>query len=173
MLCHSHGKKVVYNCIVIYTPDTLSLSAPHKKRVLVGGCFDILHLGHITFLEAARKKGDSLFVALESDEFMKRKKKKTPIHTQQERAFILDSLRMVDGVILLPLYHSFEDYLALVKKVAPSVIAVTDHDPQLENKKRQAKEVGATVFVVTPLLTRFSSSSIREYAAISGDRFTD
>ena len=41
-----------------------------KKTVLVGGCFDILHIGHVRFLQAAKKQGDILIVVLESDEFI-------------------------------------------------------------------------------------------------------
>ena len=78
--------------------------------VLVGGCFDILHIGHIRFLKAARKQGDSLVVALESDEFIRLQKRREPFHTQAERAEILAALRSVDTVILLPLLSTDEDY---------------------------------------------------------------
>ena len=58
----------------------------HTGIVLVGGCFDVLHFGHISFLNAARLAGKHLYVLLESDEFMIKKKKKKPVHTQEERA---------------------------------------------------------------------------------------
>src|SRR5271155_5547011 len=47
---------------------TNELHQQNQKMVLVGGCFDILHIGHITFLEEAKKQGDMLLVLLESDE---------------------------------------------------------------------------------------------------------
>ncbi len=102
-----------------------------KKIVLVGGCFDILHFGHIQFLEKADQEGDYLIVALEPDERIIHYKHRTPAHIQQERAHNLLALRSVDSVILLPLLHGFPDYLALVKTIKPHVIAITANDPQL------------------------------------------
>ena len=64
--------------------------------MLVGGCFDVLHLGHIKFLQAAKKIGDILFVFVESDENVKKiKGEARPINNQTERArsFVLDTLR--------------------------------------------------------------------------------
>ena len=70
-----------------------------KKRVLVGGCFDILHFGHATFLQKAREAGDVLIILLESDEFIVQIKKKKPVHIQQQRAEILSALGYVDYVV--------------------------------------------------------------------------
>ena len=74
-----------------------------KKTVLVGGCFDILHYGHVRFLSQAKAKGEVLMVALESDEFIRRIKKKKPIHTQEQRAEILAHLDLVDMIIFIAL----------------------------------------------------------------------
>ena len=102
----------------------------HKvKVVLVGGCFDILHYGHIYFLKKAKKLGDLLVVALESDENTKKLKgPKRPIHTQKQRQKMLESLRFVDKVIALPPMKSDSDYEKLVRKVNPDIIAVTAGD---------------------------------------------
>ncbi|MBI3343244.1 adenylyltransferase/cytidyltransferase family protein, partial [Candidatus Gottesmanbacteria bacterium] len=60
------------------------------KKILVGGCFDLLHYGHIRFLEEAKKLGDHLVVALESDENVRRMKGEgRPIHTQAQRKEML------------------------------------------------------------------------------------
>lgn len=131
-----------------------------KKTVLVGGCFDLIHYGHWHFLKKAKEEGDFLIVALEPDEFIKKKKKRVPVHTQRQRAQILSSLRMVDLVILLPFFSSNQEYFEMVKIIHPKVIAVTAGDPQLENKKRQIKTVGGKLKIVTPLLKKFSSSKI-------------
>ena len=131
-----------------------------RKIVLVGGCFDVLHFGHIQFLKAAKKYGDFLVVALESDEFIRKFKHRQPVHTQLERAVILKQIRAVDKVICLKLFKSYEDYLNLVKKIKPAVIAVTKEDPQLENKKKQAKLVGATVKTVINRVNNLSSNKI-------------
>src|SRR3712207_2220983 len=83
---------------------------PNKKIVVVGGCFDILHYGHVTFLKNAFKEGDILVVALESDEYIQNKKKRAPIHTQDQRAEILAALRIVSYIIKLPYFVSDEQY---------------------------------------------------------------
>ena len=102
----------------------------HKtKVVLVGGCFDILHYGHIYFLKKAKKLGDFLIVALESDENTRKLKgPKRPIHTQKQRAEMLESLRFVDKVIALPPMKSDADYERLVRQVNPNIIAITAGD---------------------------------------------
>lgn len=130
----------------------------NKKTVLVGGCFDLFHYGHLQFLKAAKKQGNYLIVAIDPDDFIREKKGREPIHSQQQRAEILRSLKIVNTVICLPYLKTYEDYLALVKKIKPAVIAVTENDPQLKNKQKQAAVVGAQVKIVTPLLIGFSSS---------------
>lgn len=137
------------------------LSIPsHKKIILVGGCFDIMHFGHIKFLEKAHQAGDYLIVALESDECIIENKKRTPTHTQMERAYNLLALRYVDNVILLPFLNNFQDYLNFVKTVNPHIIAITNNDPQINNKQKQAIEVNAQLVIVTNIIGSFSSSSI-------------
>lgn len=131
-----------------------------KKTILVGGCFDLIHFGHLKFLEKAKEQGNFLIVALESDEFIKKHKKKQPVHQQLERAEILANLNMVDMIILLPLFKTNNDYFNLVKKISPRIIAVTKGDKQIENKRKQAMEVGAEVREVVPSLKNFSTRNI-------------
>lgn len=132
----------------------------NKKTILVGGCFDLIHFGHLKFLEKSKKQGDFLIVALESDQFIKKHKKKLPVHRQLERAEILSNLNMIDLIILLPLFKTNNDYFDLVKKISPHIIAVTAGDQQLENKKKQALEVGAEVREVVTNLKNFSTRNI-------------
>ena len=135
----------------------------YKKTVLVGGCFDLIHYGHIVFLKNAKKQGDYLIVALESDDNVRKHKgRNRPIHKQSERAEMLRSLRMVDKVVELPTLTGYNEYLAFVKKVKPDVIAVTENDLQIENKKRQAELVGANVIVVVPRLEPHSTTNLIE-----------
>lgn len=72
-----------------------------KKIVFTNGCFDILHYGHASYLEKARKLGDVLIVGLNSDDSVRRLKGETrPINMQSDRAFILASLASVSYVII-------------------------------------------------------------------------
>src|SRR3989338_2239706 len=114
------------------------------KKVLVGGCFDLLHFGHIQFLASAKKLGDRLIVALESDENVRRMKGNTrPIHTQAQRRTMLEALEVVDEVISLPPLKTDADYAALVTSVDPTVIAITEGDPMETKKRAHAAIVGA------------------------------
>lgn len=72
-----------------------------KKVVFTNGCFDVLHAGHVDYLNKAKAAGDVLIVGLNSDASMKRiKGEKRPIMLQEERAFILSNLKAVDYVTL-------------------------------------------------------------------------
>lgn len=130
------------------------------KKVLVGGCFDLLHFGHIAFLTKAKEQGDRLIVALESDENVRHMKGAArPIHTQAQRKKMLEALVLVDEVIALPEMRTDEDYQKLVTDVSPDVIAITEGDPIEEKKRKQAKDIGAT-FVVIPKIHTPSTSQL-------------
>src|SRR4030042_5956692 len=119
------------------------------KVVLVGGCFDMLHYGHIHFLKKARALGNYLVVALESDKNIKRLKgKKRPIHDQNQRREMLESLHFVDQVRVLADKSNDKDDEKLVKIVNPQLIAVTSGDPIIEKKRKQAEEVGASLIEI-------------------------
>lgn len=120
-----------------------------KKTVLVGGCFDILHYGHLKFLKEARKKGNFLVIALESDESTKKLKGPgRPIHSQKERKEILESISFVDKVIALPPLKNDSDYAKLVNKVKPAVIAITEGDSYKFKKMEHAKVSGAKLIEI-------------------------
>ena len=141
-----------------------------KKTVLVGGCFDVWHVGHVTFLQKAKEAGEILIIALEPDAFIKESKHRNPVHSQAERAYILSALKMVDCVILLPHFQDEEGYSKLVEKVKPAIIAVTEGDRALEKKRAHAISVGAELLQVTPLLSTFSTTNILHYENIHSTR---
>lgn len=91
-----------------------------KKRVVfTNGCFDILHAGHVRYLEAAKKKGDILVVGLNSDSSVRRiKGKGRPLVPQQDRAEVLAGLEAVDYVVVF----SEDDPLALISELVPDVL---------------------------------------------------
>lgn len=128
------------------------------NKVLIGGCFDLIHYGHVAFLSEAKKLGDYLVVALESDENVRRMKGESrPIHTQAQRKAMLESLRVVDEVLALPPLKTDQDYAALVEAVHPSVIAVTEGDPVEDKKRKHAAMVGATVTIIPKVRTPSTS----------------
>lgn len=136
------------------------------KKVLVGGVFDILHFGHIHFLKEAKKLGDWLVVALESDQNVRRiKGPKRPIHSQKMRMDMLNSLNFVDEVILLKDKMADVDYRTLVEGIHPYAIAVTKGDPLLEKKRAHAKSVGAKLTQI-PKIKVASTSQIAKILGI-------
>ena len=134
------------------------------KRVLVGGCFDILHIGHIRFLRAAKKAGDFLTVMLEPDEKLRLMKgKNRPIHAQEMRKEMLLSLSSVDEVVILPSLITYREYLLWVKKIKPEIIAVTHNDPKIGEKRKMAALVGAKLKVVMKRLENYSTTKILDF----------
>lgn len=137
------------------------LRKQNKIIVLTGGCFDILHIGHLALLENAKKQGDILMVLLESDEKIKQLKGvNRPVHTQQERAIMIASIRFVDYVIVLPMMRSDKEYDQIIEIIKPNIIATTKNDPHAGEKKRQAEKIGAKLIDVVQYIPQASSSKL-------------
>jgi len=133
-----------------------------EETVLVGGCFDIIHYGHIVFLSETKKHALKLIIALESDTNVRRMKgPNRPIHTQEQRKKMLESLIFVDKVISLPTMIKNDDYKNFVSKIKPDVIAITMGDPQAKNKRLYAKSIDAKVVVIRKVRTPSTSQLSR------------
>lgn len=155
-----------YECSEIYfgvlDKDTLkkfvSLVRNRGERiVMTNGVFDILHYGHIRYLTAARKFGDKLIVAVNSDESTQRLKgKKRPINTLEKRMLILSALSVVDWVV------SFNENtpIQLVKEISPDFL-VKGGDYQIEeiDGHQEVLNAGGKVCVLD-LQNEYSSSRI-------------
>jgi D-beta-D-heptose 7-phosphate kinase / D-beta-D-heptose 1-phosphate adenosyltransferase len=95
------------------------LKNKNKKIVFTNGCFDILHIGHIKYLEAAKKFGDILILGLNSNESVKRLKGESrPINNEEDRAYILASLEMVDYIVIF----NEDTPLNLIKLLNPDIL---------------------------------------------------
>ncbi len=108
-------KKVDFNTLDGFS---FSIRVQGKKIVSTNGCFDILHLGHIRYLQEAKKLGDVLFVGVNSDKSVKAiKGPKRPIQSEQARAEILAALECVDYVCV------FEEDTPeeLLKRLKPNI----------------------------------------------------
>jgi len=147
----------------------LATLLPRKSKgriVLVGGCFDILHIGHVRFLSKARGMGDYLMLLLESDENVKKLKgKNRPVSNQKQRAEVLSSLTVVDLIVLLPVMDNDNDYLNLVTEIKPDVIVLTKGDPLVDKKRLQAKRVGAKLKII-PVTKTFSTSKLAKILGV-------
>ncbi len=90
-----------------------------KKIVFTNGCFDILHYGHVSYLEEAKNLADVLIVGLNSDESVKRLKGPSrPINGQSERAYVLGALKSVDYVVIFDQDTPYE----LIKLITPDIL---------------------------------------------------
>lgn len=129
-----------------------------KKIVLVGGCFDIFHFGHFKFLQSAKKYGDILFIALESDKRVSNLKgSDRPITPQPARAEILSSFPFVNYVILLSDNMDNKSYSKMTIELKPDIIAVTQGDQNIDKKQKQANATGAEIKVVSFVKTPSTS----------------
>ncbi|HYM65545.1 MAG TPA: adenylyltransferase/cytidyltransferase family protein [Candidatus Sulfotelmatobacter sp.] len=137
------------------------LKGDKKTIVICGGCFDILHIGHIRFLEHAKQKGDKLFVLLENDKNVKKiKGKNRPINSQIERAEVLEGLIFIDYIVMLDEMKTNRDYDNLIYSIKPNVIAITKNDPQKIHNVRQSKKINAKVIEVVNRIDNKSSSKL-------------
>lgn len=94
------------------------LRAEGRRIVFTNGCFDILHAGHVRYLNAAKRLGDVLIVGLNSDSSVRMLKgSERPINPQEDRAEVLSALRAVDRVVI------FDERTAeaLVEEVKPDI----------------------------------------------------
>ena len=121
------------------------LRAEGKRIVLANGCFDLLHVGHVRYLRAARALGDALFVGLNSDAAVRRLKGAgRPLLPAAERAELLAALRDVDHIVL------FDDDTAdrLVTRLRPHVHAKgTDYTEDSVPERASVRAVGGRVAI--------------------------
>jgi len=107
----------------ILDPDQLaliadSLRAQSRKLVLTNGCFDLLHTGHVRYLQAARALGDALVVAINGDESVGALKGEgRPMNTERDRAEVVAALQCVDYVVIFPEVR----VTRLLEKVRPAI----------------------------------------------------
>lgn len=89
-----------------------------KKIVFTNGCFDILHIGHIRYLEEAKNFGDVLIIGLNSDSSVSKIKPGRPVIPEQQRAEVLSALYMVDYIIL---FNEDTPY-GLIREIKPDAL---------------------------------------------------
>ena len=80
-----------------------AMRASGKRRVVTNGCFDLLHVGHVTYLETARGQGDALLIGLNGDDGVRQLKgPDRPVNPEADRAAVIAALESVDGVCIFP-----------------------------------------------------------------------
>ena len=130
------------------------------RVVFTNGCFDLLHPGHVAYLEAARSLGEALVVGLNSDESVRElgKGPDRPIVAEEDRAAVLGALRAVDAVVV------FDERtpVRLMREIRPAVY-VKGGDYRIEDlpEAEVAREIGAEVRII-PFEPGYSTSALVE-----------
>jgi len=125
-------KSVDYKIISFEEVEKLvkNLKKENKKIVFTNGCFDILHIGHVKYLQKAKSLGDILIVGVNSNESVTRLKgPERPINDEYDRAYLLASLEVVDYVVIFKEDTPYE----LIKKIKPDIL--------VKGKDYEGKEV--------------------------------
>jgi rfaE bifunctional protein nucleotidyltransferase chain/domain len=150
----------------LHIPEELArvrdeFAATGKRLVFTNGCFDLLHVGHVRYLQAARALGDALLVAVNGDVSVRALKGPTrPINNEQDRAEVLGALACVD---YLTIFHT-ERVTELVQVIRPQVYAKGgDYTvASLDAGERGALEAVGAEIRILPLVPGKSTTSIIE-----------
>ena len=130
-----------------------------KRLVVTNGCFDILHLGHVSYLEAARNLGDALLIGVNGDESERQLKgANRPVNEESDRAAVLAALESVTGVCI------FEDKTAtrFLSNAQPDVY-VKGGDYTLETlnqEERRSVEQGGGKIIILPFVPGKSTTAL-------------
>lgn len=129
------------------------------RITLANGCFDLLHVGHIRYLHAARELGGKLVVAVNSDESVRGLKGQgRPIMPAEERAEILSALADVDAVVIFP----ENDVRAIIREIRPDFQAKgTDYTAESVPERAEVEACGGRVAIVGDPKDHSASEIIR------------
>jgi len=138
-----------------------------NKKVFVSGCFDMLHSGHVRFLEEAAGYGD-VYVALGSDQTIRDLKGRAPVNTQSERKYLIEALRHVKKCHINS-GSGILDFLDELKRVSPDIFIVNE-DGNTPAKAKLCRKLGIKYIVLKRLpqtnLPARSTTSLRKECLI-------
>ena len=140
--------------------------AAGKKLVVTNGCFDILHAGHVAYLENARNQGDALLVGITSDSGTRELKgPNRPVNIETDRAAVLAALESVDGVYVFP-ETTAVNFLALVK---PDIyVKGGDYtiDTINQEERRLVEKLGGKILILPGVPGRSTSSVLEKISRL-------
>lgn len=120
-----------------------------KKRVLAAGKFDILHLGHLSYLEQSRElagPGGELIVIIARDDTITQERGAPPVFPQEQRRRLVEAFEMVDRAVL---GYKTDDHTLMVKDLEPDIIALGyDQRTDIEALERSFSERGLDTKIV-------------------------
>jgi rfaE bifunctional protein nucleotidyltransferase chain/domain len=137
------------------------LRSKNRKLVVTNGCFDILHLGHVDYLERARTTGDALLVGINADASVRELKGPSrPINSEYDRAAVTASLQAVDGVYVFS-EKAATNFLALIK---PDIyVKGGDYTlDTLNQEERRTVEAAGGKIIIIPFVPGKSTTTLLE-----------
>ena len=141
--------------------EKISKSAREKHRTIVtsNGCFDILHSGHVEYLEGASKLGDILIIGINSDSSVKKiKGNDRPVNSERDRASIMASLGFVDYCVIF----NEDTPVELLKIIKPDIhVKGGDYNADDIIEKKIVEENGGIIKIL-PLVQGYSTTGILE-----------
>lgn len=139
----------------------LSSKYSSKKKVLITGCFDILHQAHKEFLKAAKDQGELVIIGLESDTRVKKLKGgDRPINSFNKRAKALALLNQPDFIFPLPKnFNNKKSHRQLLQLIKPDILAVSENTPFLKKKKDLVKKRKRKLFIF-PHNSKYSTTKL-------------
>jgi D-glycero-beta-D-manno-heptose 1-phosphate adenylyltransferase len=158
----------------IFTADEMraerdKLVSEGKRLVFTNGCFDILHRGHVTYLTFARNQGDALVVGLNTDRSVRTNKGEgRPIHSEQDRAFVLASLRAVNYVVLFDEKEPKE----LISKILPQVLVKGSDWAHYVSGRDIVEAAGGKVVLADMVEGRSTTNTIQRILEVHGSEGT-
>jgi rfaE bifunctional protein nucleotidyltransferase chain/domain len=138
-----------------------AMRAGGKKLVVTNGCFDLLHPGHVTYLESARNQGDALLLGLNGDDSVRQLKGELrPVNPEGDRAAVVAALQSVDGVCIF------------VEKTATCFLAAAQPDVYVkggdytletvnQDERRAVEQAGGRI-VIIPFVPGKSTTAMME-----------
>ena len=143
------------------------LKAAGKTVVFTNGCFDILHSGHITYLEFARNQGDVLVLGMNSDASVRRNKgEDRPINCEQDRARVLAALECIDYVVLF----DEDEPAALIGELLPDVLVKGEDWAHYVSGREAVEAAGGQVVLAKMVEGRSTTGTIERILEVYGEQ---
>ena len=143
-----------------------ALRASGKRLVVTNGCFDLLHLGHISYLETARSQGDALLVGLNGDDSVRQLKgPDRPVNDEADRAAVLAALESVDGVCIFA-EKTATRFLAAAQpdiyvKGGDYTLATLDQD-----ERRTVEQAGGKIVIISLVPGKSTTALLKKIARL-------
>jgi len=143
------------------------LKASGKTVVFTNGCFDILHCGHVSYLNFARGQGDVLILGMNSDASVKRNKgDDRPINCEQDRAEVLAALECIDYVVLF----NEDEPAALIETLLPDVLVKGEDWAHYVSGREAGEAAGGKVVLAKMVAGRSTTGTIEKVLKVYGEK---